>query len=184
MSFIEEPREGAEPVERPTRLHHHAYVSRNLEATRHFYEDVVGLPLAATWCEEDFGHSYCHTFFELADGSCLAFFQFADPETTETHAKLASTSPFDHIALAATSKLQAKVEARAKAVGVSTQRIDHGYCVSLYLRDPDGLVVELTVDAPDALRDAGRRREGAAGDLARWLAGDHTPNNRYRNHAK
>ncbi len=36
---------------RPSRLHHHAYVSADLEATRVFYEDVVGLPLVATWCE-------------------------------------------------------------------------------------------------------------------------------------
>ena len=27
----------------PARLHHNAYVSRDLEATRHFYEDVLGL---------------------------------------------------------------------------------------------------------------------------------------------
>ena len=66
----------------PTRLHHTAYVSKNLEATRRFYEDVIGLPLVATWCESDelFGaeRTYCHWFFGLADGSALAFFQFAD----------------------------------------------------------------------------------------------------------
>ena len=37
----------------PTRLHHTAYVSSNLEATRRFYEDLIGLPLLATWCESD-----------------------------------------------------------------------------------------------------------------------------------
>jgi hypothetical protein len=36
----------------PNRLHHNAYVSRDLEATRRFYEDVIGLPLLATWCEK------------------------------------------------------------------------------------------------------------------------------------
>ena len=64
-----------------TRLHHTAYVSSNLEATRQFYEDLIGLPLMATWCESDklFGaeRTYCHCFFGLADGSALAFFQFA-----------------------------------------------------------------------------------------------------------
>ena len=29
---------------RPNRLHHTAYVTRDLEATRAFYEDVIGLP--------------------------------------------------------------------------------------------------------------------------------------------
>ena len=37
----------------PTRLHHNAYVSRDLEATRKFYEDLMGFPLVATWCEAD-----------------------------------------------------------------------------------------------------------------------------------
>ena len=48
----------------PNRLHHNAYVSKDLEATRKFYEDVIGLPLLATWCEKDvlFGaeRTYCH----------------------------------------------------------------------------------------------------------------------------
>lgn len=32
----------------PTRLHHTAYVTRDLEATRRFYEDLIGLPMIAT----------------------------------------------------------------------------------------------------------------------------------------
>ena len=61
----------------PSRLHHTAYVSKDLEATRHFYEDILGFPLVATWCEQEalFGkeRTYCHCFFGLADGSALAF---------------------------------------------------------------------------------------------------------------
>ncbi len=71
----------------PSRLHHTAYTSKDLEATRHFYEDIIGLPLIATWCEKDelFGKErmYCHCFFGLADGGALAFFQFADKEDEE-----------------------------------------------------------------------------------------------------
>ena len=37
----------------PSRLHHTAYVSKDLEATRKFYEEVIGLPLLATLCEKD-----------------------------------------------------------------------------------------------------------------------------------
>jgi glyoxylase I family protein len=166
---------------RPARLHHHAYVSRDQEATRRFYEEVVGLPLVATWCEEeDFGAgplAYCHTFFELADGSCLAFFQFADSAVTAAQAEMASRSRFDHLALAVAPEVQAAIEARARAAGVQTMIVDHGYCRSLYMRDPDGLIVELTVDDPRALREAPARRASARPDLARWLAGDHTPNN-------
>ena len=49
----------------PARLHHTAYVTKDLEKTRPFYEDVIGLPLIATWCETDklFGkeRTYCHS---------------------------------------------------------------------------------------------------------------------------
>ena len=165
---------------RPGRLHHHAFVCRNQEATRRFYEEIVGLPLAATWCEEDENGAYCHTFFELADGSSLAFFQFADPAVAEAQAAMASMSVFDHVALTATAELHAAIMQRAEVAGVGTLVVDHGYCRSLYLRDPDGLIVELTVDDPRAEADAPARRASARADLARWVAGDHTPNNGLR----
>ena len=66
----------------PRRLHHTAWTTRDMAATRAFYEEVIGLPLIATWCESDrlFGRvrTYVHCFFGLADGGALAFFQFAD----------------------------------------------------------------------------------------------------------
>src|ERR1700761_8332573 len=62
----------------PSRLHHTAYVTKDMEATRKFYEEVIGLPLIATWSESDelFGamRTYCPCFFGLGDGSALAFF--------------------------------------------------------------------------------------------------------------
>ena len=73
--------------ELPLRLHHNAYVCANQERTRHFYEDIIGLPLVATWIEEgessDFPGrkiSFVHTFFGIGDGGALAFFEFADPD--------------------------------------------------------------------------------------------------------
>ena len=87
----------------PSRLHHTAYTSKNLEATRHFYEDIIGLPLVATWCEKDelFGkeRTYCHCFFALADGGALAFFQFADKEDADLFSPPIPPTPFHHIAL-------------------------------------------------------------------------------------
>jgi catechol 2,3-dioxygenase-like lactoylglutathione lyase family enzyme len=170
---------------RPSRLHHHAFVVADQERTRVFYEDVVGLPLVATWCEVDDvgGGAYCHTFYELADGSCLAFFQFADAGVQAANTT-PSRSVFDHVALAVTTEVQAGVRARADAGGVGHLTIDHGYCTSLYVTDPDGLIVELTADAPEAVAaeaiDA--RRASARAELARWLAGDHTDNNPFRSH--
>jgi len=165
------------------RLHHNAFVVRDQEATRQFYEDLLGFPLVATWCERELlrgrERTYCHTFFALADGSALAFFQMADPAD---HAELAAAAPasLNHIALATTATGQAELEARLSAHGVPHRVIDHGYCRSLYLTDPDGMALEFTVDAPDADAINARRRADAHDELRRWLAGDHTPNNDLR----
>jgi glyoxylase I family protein len=169
---------------RPARLHHHAFVVRDQEATRRFYEEIVGIPLVATWCEEeDFGDGptpYCHTFYELGDGSCLAFFEFADPAHAAKFLHASPPSPFDHVALLATPELQKTVQDRAAAAGLGAVLIDHGYCSSLYVQDPDGLVIELTVDHPAAVADAPTHRERAHAELHRWRAGDHRSNNTYR----
>jgi catechol 2,3-dioxygenase-like lactoylglutathione lyase family enzyme len=75
--------------ELPIRMHHHAYAVKDQEANRHFIEDILGIPLVATWCERTFRPEvgrevdYCHTFFEIADGGALAFFQYADEAAWE-----------------------------------------------------------------------------------------------------
>ena len=60
-------------------LHHYAYRAKDAEETRHFYEDILGLPLyhiiqsdhvpsTGEYCP------YTHFFFRLMDGSFIAFF--------------------------------------------------------------------------------------------------------------
>jgi len=169
------------------RLHHNAWVTRDQEATRRFYEDIIGLPLVATWSETDelFGAErvYCHTFFGLADGSALAFFQFADPEDQEQFGPEMPDTPFSHIALKVDRDAQDAVAERLADAGYqapATFVLEHGYCRSLYVRDPNDLLVELTVDHPDAAAISATRAASAHEDLARWLGGDHTSNNTYR----
>ena len=58
--------------------------------------------------------------------------------------------------------------------------VDHGYCRSLYTRDPNGLFLEFTVDVDDVDQISSDRRADAHDTLKRWLAGDHTTNNVYR----
>ena len=169
------------------RLHHTAYVTKDQEATRAFYEDILGFPLMATWSEKDelFGAErvYCHTFFGLADGSALAFFQFADPEDQKLFDPDLPPSPFRHIALKVDADTQAGLERRLKDANwqpEGTFVLEHGYCRSLYTHDPNGMLVEFTVDADDAEEIAADRAADAHDTLKRWLGGDHTSNNNYR----
>ena len=171
----------------PTRLHHTAYVTRDLEATLQFYEGVIGLPLIATWCEVDelFGSErvYCHLFFGLADGSALAFFKFAKPEDEELFAPPLASSPFRHIALSVDEETQQRIESRLVAAGYKEPDmyvLDHGYCRSVYVTDPNGMILEFTRDELAAELAAPERQARAKADLARWMSGDHRSNNTYR----
>jgi glyoxylase I family protein len=175
--------------ELPQRLHHYAFVVRDHEVNRQFFEDVLGLPLVATWCERTFNTEvqrevdYCHTFFGLADGSALAFFQFADPEVYErSKAVYPQIGRFQHIALKVDRKTFDAIDGRLAAAGVPRRQTDHGYCVSLYATSPDGLRVEFTVDPANVEDINAVRRADAHAELKRWLAGDHAVNNLERAH--
>jgi glyoxylase I family protein len=176
-------------AELPQRLHHQAFAVKDQEATRRFVEDVLGIPLVATWCERVFRPEvgrevdYCHTFYALADGGALAFFQFADDEAWEKNRLLLQkTGGSLHTALKVTAATFDELRARLDGAGIDHRIIDHGYCRSLYVTSPDGLRFEFTIDAPDADKIAAMRRADAHAELARWLAGDRTPNNDDRPH--
>ncbi len=169
------------------RLHHTAYVTKDQEATRAFYEDILGFPLVACWSETDelFGAErvYCHTFFALADGSALAFFQFADSEDQALFDPELTPSPFRHIALKVDAAGQQDLHRRLTESGwkpEGTYVLEHGYCRSLYTEDPNGMLLEFTVDVPEADQIAQERAGDAHATLRRWLEGDHTSNNTYR----
>ena len=171
-------------MDQPLRLHHYAWVTRDQEANRKFLEDALGIPLVATWCEKTFSAEvqreleYCHTFYALADGGALAFFQFADEKDYEAfkaqHPKMAR---FGHIALKVDRAGFEAMEKRIKAAGLAHRITDHGYCRSIYIMTPDELKLEFTLDPDNASEIDAKRRADAHTELKRWLAGDRTPNN-------
>jgi len=187
MTQIGVPAEALVTGRLPIRLHHNAYVTNDLAATREFYEEVIGMPLVATWAEvaELQGKTveYCHCFFGIQDGSALAFFQFVDADDQRHFGPELASSPFRHIALATDERTQNEIGDRIKMAGITaprTFRIDHGYCLSLYVVDPNGLILEFTLDPPDIDALNATKLASAHDDLARWLRGDHSPNNDYR----
>ncbi|WP_328308151.1 VOC family protein [Streptomyces sp. NBC_00442] len=170
----------------PLRLHHHAWITDDQEANRRFYEDVIGLPLVATRTEHQVltgsERAYSHALYGLADGSALAFFQFADPEDQKEFKTISDSTPLRHIAFKVETETQEAMGERVTAAGdaeTNAHVIDHGFCVSLYVTDPNGLILEF-VGHPDVEKIDAERRATAHADLARWLAGDRTSNNRWQ----
>jgi hypothetical protein len=121
----------------------------------------------------------------MQDSSALAFFQFADPEMYElTQAERpAKIGRYDHIAFKAESETYDELKRRLERAGEPYRETNHGYCRSIYVSSPDGLVVEFTEDPPDVAEIDAARRSDAHQELARWLAGDRHTNNELRGRA-
>ncbi len=172
----------------PTRLHHHGYVCEDQERTRHFYEDILGLPLLAAWVEEadfqDFPGQksiFSHAFYGIGDGGALAFFQFADPKV-QAHYKAAKNSMFVHIALAISGQGQETPEAAShRSQGLWLGERSRVLQIHLCLRS--GRTAVGIHGRPANVEDINtHQRKTAHETLRRWQAGDRTLNNEIRPH--
>ena len=136
-------------------LHHYAYRAKDAEETRHFYEDILGLPLyhiiqsdrvpsTGEYCP------YTHFFFRLGDGSYIAFFDLGDDEA----ALPSPNTPawVNHIAfsvptLADLTAIKTRLEAHGiDVIGVT----DHHVFKSIYFFDPNGVRLELSYQIASA----------------------------------
>ena len=153
------------------RLHHNAYRCRDSEETRAFYEDFLGLPLVHTI---EIGQTKTgrdthalHTFFRLDDGSHLAFF-----ETGDLPFEFKAQHDFDlHIALEVAADVLPPMMAKAKAAGLECRGpSDHGMIDSIYFRDPNGYVIELTAKRAGSERELERGKKDARHTLEAWQA--------------
>jgi catechol 2,3-dioxygenase-like lactoylglutathione lyase family enzyme len=153
------------------KLHHNAYRCRDSEETRKFYEDFLGLRLAGTLeiKETKSGRptQTLHTFYELDDHSYLAFFEAPDmPFEFKTQ------HDFDlHIALEVDETVLKPMMAKGRERGIETRGIsDHGFIHSIYFRDPNGYVIELTAKLAGHDRAMDPATNGARAKLDKWQA--------------
>ena len=127
------------------KLHHAAYRCKNSEETRKFYEDFLGLKLVNAFeiTETQTGRktSVLHSFYEMDDNSCIAFFEAPDKPFI-----FKDQHDFDlHIALEVSYQNLIKMFEKGKKEKIDTRGIsDHGFISSIYFRDPNGYVIELT----------------------------------------
>lgn len=152
-------------------LHHAAYRCRDSEETRKFYEDFLGLPLAAALeiGETKTGRTtrVLHTFYRMDDGLSVAFFEVPDMDFD-----FKRQHDYDlHIALEVSQADLEKMLAKGKAEGVETRGIsDHRIINSIYFRDPNGYVVELTAKTPGHDEAMDKAHDPATQTLKAWQA--------------
>ncbi|MBC8364132.1 MAG: VOC family protein [Actinobacteria bacterium] len=157
---------------RRTGFHHVAYACRDAEATRHFYEDLLGMPLVHTEVkagdEAGNGGFFRHLFFDTGDGTCIAFFEVQGVGERDDYATEISTGNglpvwVNHVAFAADEERVRLVEERMAADDiVPLMEVDHGWCVSLYFLDPNGIMVEFCRDTGGFGEDPGSARDRIA----------------------
>jgi catechol 2,3-dioxygenase-like lactoylglutathione lyase family enzyme len=150
-------------------LHHNAYRCRDSEETRRFYEDFLGLPLVQAFeiTETKSGRPThtLHSFYAMADGSCLAFFEAPDRpfEFKVQH-------DYDlHIALEVSREHMMEMFEKGKRAGIETRGVaDHKFIDSIYFRDPNGYVIELTTKRDNYDEAMDPARNNARAELERF----------------
>jgi catechol 2,3-dioxygenase-like lactoylglutathione lyase family enzyme len=154
-------------------LHHFAYFCRDSEETRHFYEDILGCPLVHVIRVENLRGSgvrcpYSHFFFQMMDGSFLAFFDLL--EAPDDPALVAPQPWTNHLALRVDSLAELQTaKANLQAAGVQVMGpIDHEFVESIYFMDPNGVRLELTT-ATETEEFARKEREAAHANHANWM---------------
>ncbi len=152
-------------------LHHNAYRCRDSEETRGFYEDFLGLPLAHAFeiRETKTGRDVraLHSFYQMDDGSFLAFFEVP-------HMPFAFIDQHDydlHIALEVEPDVLVAMMAKGRAEGREVRGVsDHHFIDSIYFRDPNGYVIELTAKRPNHDEVVDPSKGDARGALDHWQA--------------
>jgi catechol 2,3-dioxygenase-like lactoylglutathione lyase family enzyme len=156
-------------------LHHWAYRCRDAEETRHFYEDLLGLPLTHFIREDEYTgtsgervEKFAHVFFAMADGSSLAFFDLGDDVTAEPSPNTPRWCNHMALEVASLEHLE-KAHKRLKAEGVDVKGpVDHdGWVKSIYFFDPNGARMELTTVTGSAEQIADYRKKARA-ELDAW----------------
>ena len=145
-------------------FHHLAFASRDMEATHHFYAEVLGFELVkAVAAPTDKPDAWAkHLFYATeADPAAgmIAFWELHDDRMEGNDTAISTGLGFEawvnHLAFAAADLDD--IERRKQQwldAGIDVMEIDHGFCVSVYTMDPNGILVEFCTDtAPYTAED-------------------------------
>ncbi|MFN8722053.1 MAG: VOC family protein [Rhodospirillales bacterium] len=153
-------------------LYHFSFPCRDAEETRAFYEDLLGLPLVNCMQADRVPSTgeekpYAHFFFEMGDGSYIAFFDLGTGEMPKPSPNTPAWVMHFAVEVASVGEVTAMRD-RLRAAGVqTTDVVDHEFIKSIYVFDPNGLRLEVTArtEAPGYVEEAART---AHDEMARW----------------
>jgi glyoxylase I family protein len=154
------------------RIHHQAYACWDSEETRHFYEDILEMPLIETVVIEDpvrnDGSRYCYTFFEIGDGNTLAFFEhmsLVHPKYFNERSACHRHVVFEVEGDTTVQRFKHKLD----AAGVANTLKNLAMSLSLRFNDPNGLILEFMTKVRRSSGFEKTSRSSAHAELQRWL---------------
>lgn len=151
----------------PNGVHHLAICTKDIKAQIEFFTQVVGAELVALYWMHGVDNTF-HGFIRLSDSSSIAFVQAPDcaeikPILGVSHARWTAESvapgAMQHLALnvdseAALLAIRDRVRSRGHWI---MGPIDHGFCKSIYLAAPEGIMLEFSTS------------DGSAIDAEAWI---------------
>src|SRR3954447_24970415 len=123
-------------------IHHAALICSDVEQTISFYQGLLGFPLIELVENRDYPGS-SHFFFDLGNDTLLGFFDFPGLGLEPAPEGFGNVQ---HIAISVPPEKHALLQARLDELGIPYDGPQRGIPESLYLRDPDGIGIELLSD--------------------------------------
>ena len=134
------------PAERPATpgrgIHHAALICSDVEATISFYQGLLGFPLVELVGNRDYAGS-SHFFFDVGNETLLGFFDFPGLGLERA---VEATGGVQHVAISVPRDRWERIRDRLDEAGVAYSGPDRGVEESMYLKDPDGIGIELLSD--------------------------------------
>ena len=145
-------------------FHHVAITTKDLDATHRFYTEAMGFDLVKVEAQPtptpDKEGWARHLFYDTGNGEMLAVWDIHDAMLdgggyrTEISTGLGLPPWANHIAFNSpdVDDLKLRLE-RWIDNGIDCVRIDHGWCISIYADDPNGITVEFCTSTREFTSD-------------------------------
>lgn len=134
--------QGERPASNARGIHHAALICSDVEQTIQFYDGLLGFPLIELTENRDYPGS-SHFFFDVGNSTLLGFFDFPGLGLEPAQERIGTVQ---HIAIGVPPGKHAELQKKLDEAGIPYDGPQRGIPESLYLRDPDGIGIELLSD--------------------------------------
>ena len=132
--------------------HHIAIATRDMAATHEFYSTAMGFELVRVEKAQTGPEAWAkHFFYDTGDGTMMAFWEIhdatIDPDfPTSISLGLGLPKWSNHIAFGVANFDELdQARKRINSAGHDVMEMDHHWCKSIYVDDPNGIMVEFCV---------------------------------------